>query len=152
MIDLGSFWGCVGRLFVVLGLLGGVFWRSWRVLGGSWEALGGLEAVLDRSWAALSRHGLLRVVLGPAPPYGHPPLGGPRGAKMRPKWDPRGTKIDVKNEVEKDALEDRLGAVLGRSWVVWGVVLGPWKRSRHYACRCFVKIHVFEKMRCQEAT
>ena len=72
-----------------------------EVLEGLGRLLGGLEAVLDRSWAALSRHGLLRVVLGPAGPYVHPPLGGPRGAKMRPKWGPRGTKIDVKNEVEK---------------------------------------------------
>ena len=91
----------LGRFVVVLGLLGG----SFGGLGGSWAALGmllgGLEAVLDRSWAALSRHGLLRVVLGPAPSYGHPPLGGPRGAKMRPKWDPRGNKSDVKNEVGK---------------------------------------------------
>ena len=55
---------------------------------------------------------------------------------------------------KKDALEDRLGAVLGRFGVVLGAVLEPWKRSRHY-CRCFVKIHgfdVFEKIRCQEAT
>ena len=57
-----------------------------------------------------------------------------------------------KTKSKKDALEDRLGAVLGRSWVVLGVVLGPWTRSSQYACRYFVKIHVFEKMRCQEAT
>ena len=53
---------------------------------------------------------------------------------------------------EKEGFEDRLGAVLGRFWVVLGAVLGPWKRSKHYACRCFVKIHVFEKKRCQEVT
>ena len=29
-----------------------------------------------------------------------------------------------KTKSKKDALEDRLGAVLGRSWVVLGVVLG----------------------------
>ena len=55
-------------------------------------------------------------------------------------------------KLRKEGLEDRLGAVLGRFWVVLVVVLGPRKRSRHYACRCFVKIHVFGKMRCQEAT
>jgi hypothetical protein len=95
---LGVFWGVLGRSWGVLG-------ASWEALGGSWRALerllGGLNAVLDLSWAALSRHGSLRVILGPARPYGHPPLGGPRGAKMKPKWSPRRTKIDVKNEVEK---------------------------------------------------
>ena len=49
-------------ILVVLGRLGG----SFGGLGGSWAALGrllgGLEAVLDRSWAALSRHGSLRVI------------------------------------------------------------------------------------------
>ena len=107
MIDSLTFWGCVGSLFSRFGTSRGVFWRSWRFLGGSWEALGGsggrlgsilggmespwvvwgllggsfgglggswaalgsllggLEAVLDRSWAALSRHGLLRIVLEP---------------------------------------------------------------------------------------
>ena len=54
--------------------------------------------------------------------------------------------------MKKEGFEDRLGAVLGRFWVVLGAVLGPWKRSKHYACRCFVKIHVFEKMMCQEVT
>ena len=58
----------------------------------------------------------------------------------------------TKTKTKKEGLEDRLGVVLGRSWVVLGAVLGPWKRARHYACRCFVKIKVFEKMRCQEVT
>ena len=30
----------------------------------------------------------------------------------------------IKTKWKKDALEDRLGAVLGRSWVVLGAVLG----------------------------
>ena len=58
----------------------------------------------------------------------------------------------TKMKMKKEGLEDRLGAVLGRSWVVLGAVLGPWKGSRHYACRYFLKIKVFEKKRCQEAT
>ena len=95
------FGGVLGRFLVVLGLLGG----SFGGLGGSWAALGrllgGLEAVLDRSWAALSRHGSLRVVLKPTGPGGPRHLGAQRGGKMRPKWDLRGTKIDVKNDVEK---------------------------------------------------
>ena len=33
---------------------------------------------------------------------------------------------------------------MGRSWVVLGALLGPWNRSKHYACRCFVKIHFFD--------
>ena len=71
---------------------------------------------------------------------------------MRQKSDQDGTKIEDKKATKKDTLQDRLGAVLNASWVVLGLVLGPWKRSKHYACRCFVKIHVFEKKRCQEVT
>ena len=52
-------------------------------------------------------------------------MGQPRAPKMRPKWVPRRTKLENKNEdVEKEALEDRLRAVLGRSWVVLGALLG----------------------------
>ena len=72
MIDFWSFWGCVGSTVDRFG----AFWVSFGRLEGSWAALGrllgGLEAVLDRSWAALSRHGSLRVVSGPARPYEHP--------------------------------------------------------------------------------
>ena len=60
------------------------------------------------------------------------------------------TKNEAKNQEAKKPIQDELGSGLGRSWVVLGAVLGPWKRSRHYACRCFVKIHVFQKISFQE--
>ena len=66
--------------------------------GASW---GVVAAFLEASWVVMGRQGSILLILGPASSARHPPLGGPRGAKMRPKWDLRGTKIDVKNEVEK---------------------------------------------------
>ena len=52
---------------------------------------------------------------------------------MEPKWSQNRTqdapKSKLKTKTKKEALEDRLGAVLGRSWVVLGAVLGPsWGR------------------------
>ena len=62
-----------------------------------------------------------------------------------------GAQIDpktIQNRSEKSrakkTIQDDLGAFLGRSWVVWGALLGPWKRSKHYACRCFVNNHFFD--------
>ena len=63
-----------------------------------------------------------------------------------------GPKSKTKTKTKKEGLEDRLGPVLSPSWVVLGLVLGPWKRPKHYARRCFVNNRVFEKMKCQEAT
>ena len=78
------------------------------------------------------------------------------GSEKGPRWSQNATqegpKSKTKTKMKKEGVSDRLGAVLGRFWVVLGAVLEPWKRSRHYACPCFVKIHVFEKMKCQEAT
>ena len=53
---------------------------------------------------------------------------------------------------EKGALEDRLGAVLKRSWVVLGVVLGSFFVILYWFLYYFVRNDVFEKIRCQEAT
>ena len=96
----------LGRFLVVLGVSWVDFWSFGRSFGGSWGGLGGSWAPLGRLLGGLVPSWVVRVVLGsflePAPPYGHPLLGGPRGAKMEPKSDPRGTKIDVKNEVEKE--------------------------------------------------
>ena len=58
----------------------------------------------------------------------------------------------IKTKWKKDALEDRLGAVLGRSWVVLGVVLGSCLVILYGFLYYFVTNEVFEKIRCQEAT
>ena len=82
-------------------LLGGL----WGGLGGSWAALGGvlegLGAVLDRSWVVLGRHGSLRVIFNATGSCGARRFDAQRGAKMEPKWDPRRTEIEDKNEDEK---------------------------------------------------
>ena len=68
---------------------------------------------------------------------------------MEPKSDPRRTKIEDKNEVEKEEkedLKDRLGAVLGRSWVVLGAVLGSFLMVLYwFFLYYFVEIDVFDK-------
>ena len=65
-------------------------------------------------------------------------------AKSAPKRSQKRCKNEAIIQESKKPIQDDLGLVLGRSWVVLGVILGPWKRSRHYACRCFVKIHFFD--------
>ena len=57
-----------------------------------------------------------------------------------------------KTKSKKDALEDRLGAVLVRFWVVLGAVLEGKLGLKPFVLNGFVKIHVFEKKRCQETT
>ena len=78
----------MGRFLVVLGLLGG----SFGGLGGSWAALGRLlgclEAVLDRSWAALSRLELLGSFLaqqGRLDTLTWARFGSPKGSQDDPK-------------------------------------------------------------------
>ena len=70
---------------------------------------------------------------------------------MEPQKGQDGPKSKTKTK-RKKALEDRLGAVLGRSWVVLGAVLGSCLVNFYWKTEGFVKIHVFEKVRCQEAT
>ena len=62
---------------------------------------------------------------------------------MEHKWSQNrtqdGPKSKTKTKSKKEALEDRLGAVLGRSWVVLGAVLRPKSRSRPRRGRDFEK-------------
>ena len=44
--------------------------------------------------------------------------------KTTPKPTPKRSKIEVKNQDEKEAIQDDLGPVLGRSWVDLGPILG----------------------------
>ena len=80
---------------------------------------------------------------GPTPVCPHP-WGSIWKAKTAPKSIPKRSKIEAKNEESKKSIQDDLGSVLRRSWAVLGAILGPWKRPKHYACRCFVKIHFFD--------
>ena len=82
---------------------------------------------------------------------------------MEPNWSQNrtqdGPKSKIKTRSKKEDLEDRLGAVLGRSWVVLGAVLGSsWGRlgvvewGFAEAKLHFLTNDVFEKVRLQEAT
>ena len=125
MIDFWSFWGCVGSIFAPFGGSWGSFGGSWGGLGGSWAPLGRLLGGLG---AVLGRHGSPRVnfvdfrasKLLRAPSFGVS-KGGQDEAKMGPK---RHQNRCQKRSRKKNALADRLGTVLRRSWVVLGVVLG----------------------------
>ena len=74
---------------------------SGESFGGSLGVFWGLGGVLGGSWGVFGRHGLFWLILKPTGPAEPRHLGAQRGAKMRQKSDPRRTKIDDKNEVEK---------------------------------------------------
>ena len=60
-----------------------------------------------------------------------------------------------KTKTKKEALEDRLGRVLGRSWADLGPILaglGAQNRAVAHTGLVFLKTKVFEKVRCQEST
>ena len=95
--------------------------------------MGGLGAVLAGLEAILGRHGSFWCCPGGAP---HPDSGAQRGAKMRQKSTRDGPKSKTKIMTNKETPQDRLGAVLGRSWVVLGAVLGPIRFKTSYKT-CF---------------
>ena len=96
-----------------------MFWSS----GGAWDRLGRLLGHLG----------------GPGVDFCHfktaePGVAGPRASKKGPNMASKmGAKMDQNRRQQrrrkKKALEDRLGAVLGRSWVVLGAVLGSFSCS-----------------------
>ena len=67
---------------------------------------------------------------------------------MEPEWSQNrtqdGPKSKTKTKSKKEALEDRLGAVLGRSWLVLGAVLGSKSCSR-LGWRSFFENRLFEE-------
>jgi hypothetical protein len=86
------------------------------ILDGLGGVLGGLVVVLD-----------LLVDFRASKPLRIPSFGGAKGdqdeVKMGAKTNQDGPKSMSKMKTKKHSLEDRLGAVLSRSWVVLGVVL-----------------------------
>ena len=67
---------------------------------------------------------------------------------MEPKINQNRTqnesKIKTNFKSEKVTLQERLGAVLGRSWVILEVILGGKKRLKPFILNGLVKIHVFD--------
>ena len=96
---------------------------------------------MEGSWARLGTSWVVRVVLSSTRSARRSNLGrcwGPKGSQdeaiFRPKTDQNRCR---KRSRKKKALEDRLGAVLGRSWVVLGAVLGSESCSRSSGARFF---------------
>ena len=69
-----------------------------------------------------------------------------------PKSKTKRTQIETKTKTKKEAFEDRLGAVLGRSWVVLGALLGSFLIVLYWFVYYVVEIDVFETKWFQEAT
>ena len=83
------------------------FRSFWEVLGGLLGGLGASLGVLEGSWAALGPSWVVRVVLsstGSAAARHLCRFWSPKGSQDEAKFDPRGTKFDVENQVEKRRL------------------------------------------------
>ena len=107
--------GGLGRSFGGLGRDLGDLGKFWGDLGESW---GGLGAILDPQ--------------GPIRPSLPHPWGTLWELKTAPKPIPKRLKIEAKNQEEQKTIQDDLGPVLGRSWVVLGAILdrlGPQNRA-----------------------
>ena len=91
--------------------------------------MGSEMCIRDRSRRSQDRLGPPMGRVAPAQP---PPRASIWEAKTAPKSIPKRSKIEAKNQEAKKPIQDDLGSVLGRSWVVLG------------ACRCFANIHFFD--------
>ena len=104
-------------------------------MGASWEPLGGLLEPLE---GLLGPLGAVLKVIEKSIDFKHP-LGSKKEGGRHVFWPPilapkstqDGTRNESKSKTifksDKSALQERLGAVLGRSWVVLGAVLGSKK-------------------------
>ena len=121
------------------------FWGVFGGLGRSWVRLGRLLGHLGHPWVDF----LVLSSLGRAEARN---LGSKRGPRWSQKSTPNRPKSKTKT-MRKTSRSRRpswsdLGGILGRSWAtpISKIVLSP------RAGLVFLKIQVFEKIRCQEAT
>ena len=96
---LGAFLVLLGAFWVPFGCFLGLLGYLWAPLGASWGDLGPLGAILGFQVEFVDD------------------FGSQKGAKREPTWHQNRTQNEPKSktnfDIEKDALEDRLGAVLG---------------------------------------
>ena len=110
------------------------------------RSLVGSEMCIRDSGAILERHA--KIIKKSMPKMIH--FGSQKGAQREPKSTPKPTKIEDKNPCEKTSLQDRLGAVLERTWAIWEAILGAKYRLKPCVLDGFVKNHVFKKIAFQE--
>ena len=108
---MGLSWVPLGCL---LGPPGSYFGASWRPLGALLRPLGAFLRPLGGALARGPKFGRFLV------PFWEP-KGLPKGTQNRAQDGPK--SIIILN-VEKVPLQDRLGCVLGRSWDLFGAILG----------------------------
>ena len=89
--------------------------ESWEGLGRSWA---GLEAILE----GILRQDDFWIDLGVV-------LGAQGGGKLSPSWTQIGPKSKTEKKMRKEALQNLLGEVLGRSWSRLGTILGHLGRT-----------------------
>ena len=143
----GTLGGSCGASWAVLAASWGVWAASWDVLaefGESWRRLGA-------SWAVLGRHGSIFAVLSSTGP------GRPRASKKGPNMAPEmGAKTEQNRRQKRRGKKIPFEIVLKRSWSHLGSICGPISGQKNVFCLwffpCFLKINIFEKVRCQEAT
>ena len=132
--SLGFLWCALGCL---LGALGCILGAPWAFLGVSWRLLGALGTLLEALGPILGFQVDLRT-----------DFGAKKGAKRDPKSGQNGTQNEPKSktnfDVEKEALQNRLGTVLGRSWVIFGLPLGSFLLIFHWFFKLLMNIHCFQ--------
>ena len=121
--DLSSFHRLLGSLEVSWSLLGG----SWRPLGASWGALGGVCGPLGPSWRrskTTPKQHVKKEGFQERNRCERPNLkGGSWGAKIDPNRHPKRVEIQDDFQEGKHALQEPLGAILGRSWGILEAIL-----------------------------
>ena len=70
-------------------------------------------------------------------------VGSKKGAQRVPKSSPKRTTIEDKIDAKINYLQDRLEAVLERSWAVLWPPLGSFLLFLYWFLKLFVKMHFF---------
>ena len=125
----------------------GLLRESWGLLGCSWGPLGVSWGALGPPWkrSKTNEKPYAKEEQLPDLQKENPPR--LWGAIWRPKSIQNGTQNETKFKTifksEKVALQEPLGAVLGRSWGILGAILGSGKAFSYWKNQYGSKIHVF---------
>ena len=129
-------WVSCGPLGASWSTLGGLLEPLWVLLGGSWGLLGAPGAAPGRHTRTLSdarkthtrtHENMPKKTQLPHPSTQFPPRssGGLWRLKIDQNRIQNGSKFKTIFKSEKNALQEPLGAVLGRSWAILEAILGP---------------------------